>query len=61
MLTSPGIGSCALDRGLWKDPFYLHFTSTYNQTKQTDIRLTKNSGGDLSPFKWTFNQFVPNF
>ena len=31
----------ALDPGLWKDPFYLHFTSTYNQTKQTDIRLTK--------------------
>ena len=61
MLTSPGIGSSALDRGLWKDPFYLHFTSTYNQTKQTDIRLTKNSGGDLSPFKWTLNQFVPNF
>ena len=41
MLTSPGIGSSALDPGLWKDPFYLHFTSSYNQTKQTDIRLTK--------------------
>ena len=43
MLISPGIGSSALDPWLWKDPFYPHFTSSYNQTKQTGIRLTKNS------------------
>ena len=59
MLTSPVIGSSALDPGLWKDPFYLYFTSSYNQTKQTDVRSTKSYKGIYYPLNGPLISLFP--
>ena len=59
MLTSPGIGSSALDRGLWKDPFHLHFTSSYNQVNKPTSDKQKTHEGIYYPLNGPLISWFP--